>query len=153
MQYLLTREEYEKLQKKETELVDEKTSIRIRLKEIAFSISDFEEDPEYKSLKKKLDYIIPAKLKQIREKKKVAKIIEQDKIQFDGETVNIGTKVLLDYGDEEVEYCIMAVDTVDLKNNIISCNSPIAKLILGKKKGDTVKFLDATVKIVDVSAV
>ncbi len=153
MQYLLTREEYERLEKKEMDLLDEKTSIRIRLKEIALSTSEFEEDQEYKLLMKKLDYIIPVKLKQIREKKRLAKIIEQDKIEFDGETVTIGTKVLLDYGDEQIEFSLMAIDEIDSDNGIISCNSPIAKVILGRKKGDTVKFLDGTVKIVEVSSI
>ena len=153
MQYLLTREEYEKLQKKETELLDEKTTIRDRLKEIALLTSEYEDDVEYKSLKRKLESIIPTKIKQIREKMRVAKIIEHDTIQFDGETVTIGTKVFLDYGDETMELSILAIDEVDSDNGIISCNSPIAKVILGKKKGDIVKFLDSMVKIVDVSAI
>lgn len=153
MQYLLTREEYDKLQKKEMELLDEKFSIKVRLKEIAVATSEFEEDLEYKALKRKLDYHIPLKLKQIKEKKRLAKIIEQDMIQFDGETVSIGTKVLLDYGDEKVEFSIMPINEIDSDNGIISCNSPIAKVILGKKKGDVVKFLDGTVTILEVSSI
>ena len=63
-----------------------------------------------------------------------------DKNNIDSTVVNIGTKVKLydeDY-DEELEYRISGSSESDPKNGVISNVSPVAKAIIGHKKGESV---------------
>ena len=63
-----------------------------------------------------------------------------DKKNIDSTVVNIGTKVKLydeDF-DEELEYRISGSSESDPKNGVISNVSPVAKAIIGHKKGESV---------------
>ena len=63
-----------------------------------------------------------------------------DKKSIDSTVVNIGTKVKLydeDF-DEELEYRISGSSESDPKNGVISNVSPVAKAIIGHKKGESV---------------
>ena len=149
MDYLLTLKEIQNLSKRESDLLKEEKEINERLKEIS-DTSNFSATSEYQSLHRRLSKEIPQKLADIRHKKDIAKVIDESSIVFDGETVVIGTKVILDYGDEMEEFSIRAVYENDNKNKIVSCNSPIAQTVLGHKKGEDVLFMNGVVKIVDV---
>ena len=54
--------------------------------------------------------------------------------------VIFGTTItLLDLDtDKEVTYCIVGDDEADIKQNLISVNSPIARGLIGKMEGDEV---------------
>ena len=74
----------------------------------------------------------------LEEKIKYAKIIDESEI--DTEVVQVGNivKVLdMDF-DEEIEYTIVGSTEVDLAQNKISNESPIAKAIMGLKVGSVV---------------
>ena len=79
-----------------------------------------------------------------------------DKKNIDSTVVNIGTKVKLydeDF-DEELEYRISGSSESDPKNGVISNLSPVAKAIIGHKKGETVSVRTpggvSRFKIVDI---
>lgn len=64
------------------------------------------------------------------------KTVASDRIVF-GATVTL-------YNEEEdadVTYQIVGDDEADIKQNLISVSSPIARALIGKSEGDTVKFM------------
>ena len=150
MEYILTLEEFEKLNEKEEALLKEEREVCLKIKELAKENRNVFEDTEYQRLKHRISSEIPDRLSDIRHKKSTAKIIQNGNVEFDGMTVTIGTKVKLDYGDAIEEFTLLAICDSDFENNIISCNAPIARTIIGKKKGDIVPFMDGSVKILDV---
>lgn len=78
-----------------------------------------------------------------------------DKIPDDRDCVYFGAWVHLeDQNDKEYVYRIIGADEIDLKQGWISINSPMAKSLLKKRKGDEVivsrPIGDAEMTIVDV---
>ena len=80
-----------------------------------------------------------AKIAELEEKIKYARIIDESEI--DTEVVQVGNIVKvrdLEF-DEDIEYTIVGSTEVDTANNKISNESPIGKALLGKKKNNVVE--------------
>ena len=150
MTILLTPEEYKKLVESEKELEKEADKIATLVKSIMDSDADFFNSTRYESLRRKLHIDIPRERERLRNKIASAKIIDKTEIEFDGLTVSIGTVVTLDYDGDIAKFTIMPICENEINEEVISCNTPIAQVILGKKKGDIVTFRDCAVKIIDV---
>ena len=56
-----------------------------------------------------------------------------------GDTIAIGSKVLLKMKEKEIEYHIVGASEGNPLENKISEETPIGKALVGKKKGDTIK--------------
>ncbi|MDA0237487.1 MAG: GreA/GreB family elongation factor, partial [Proteobacteria bacterium] len=66
-----------------------------------------------------------------------AQIIELAKLNAEGRCVFGATAHLCDLEtDQEVTYQIVGEDEADIKGGKISVNSPIARALIGKEKGD-----------------
>ena len=150
MEYLLKVEEIEKLKSKLKLLDDEATSISSEINRLVREDREFLYSDRYKILKKRVMFGIPNEKKEIEEKLKHVKIISDSDCVFDGITISIFTKVTLDYEGEIESYTIVPTAENDSENNQISCNTPIAQAILGKKIGDKIKFGNTMVTILDV---
>ena len=136
---LLTQEGYDNLEK---ELEQLKTVKRYEISErikVALGFGDLSENSEYDEAKN-AQASNENKIAELETKLRYAKIIDESEI--DTKTVQVGNivKVLdMDF-DEEVEYTIVGTTEVDLSQNKISNESPIAKALLGKKVKDVVEF-------------
>ena len=134
---LLTQEGYDNLEKELEYLKTEKRSeISERIK-VALGFGDLSENSEYDEAKN-AQASNEIKIAELENKLRYAKIIDESEI--DTKTVQVGNKVkVLDMEfDEEVEYTIVGSTEVNLAENKISNESPIAKAIIGAKKGELV---------------
>ncbi|MBQ3475362.1 MAG: transcription elongation factor GreA [Bacilli bacterium] len=96
---------------------------------------DLSENAEYHSARDRQGQV-EARIKELEYLLDNATIIEETK----SDVVTVGSKVKIKYvdDDEEEEYSIVGSTEADPFENKISNESPIAKVIMGKKKGDTV---------------
>ena len=135
---LLTQEGYDNLEK---ELEELKTVKRYEISErikVALGFGDLSENSEYDEAKN-AQAANENKIAELETKLRYARIIDESEI--DTEIVQVGNIVrVLDMEyDEEVEYTIVGTTEVDLSQNKISNESPIAKALLGKKVKNVVE--------------
>jgi len=97
---------------------------------------DLKENAEYHAAREQQSFT-EGRIKVIESKLSHAQIIDVTKVNANGKVV-FGTTVDLideDSGDE-VTYQIVGEDEADIKANLISINSPIARALIGKREGD-----------------
>ncbi len=137
-EFILTQEGYDNLEK---ELERLKTEVRYEIADrikVALGFGDLSENSEYDEAKN-AQAANEAKIAELEEKLKYAKIIDESEI--DTEVVQVGNivKVLDIEFDEKIDYTIVGSTEVDLANNKISNESPIGKALLGRKKNNIVE--------------
>ena len=110
----------------------------IRAIEEARSHGDLSENAEYHAAKEQQGWT-EARVAELEDKISRAEIIDISKLS--GATVTFGAKVTLvdEETDAEVSYQIVGDFEADVKKGKISVSSPIARAIIGKKKGDSVE--------------
>ena len=99
---------------------------------------DLSENAEYHAAKEQQGYN-EAKVAELEDKLSRADVIDISKLS--GESVKFGATVKLvdEDTDEEVSYKIVGEYEADVKKGKISITSPIARALIGKKKGDSVE--------------
>lgn len=137
-EFLLTQEGYDNLEK---ELERLKTEVRYEIADrikVALGFGDLSENSEYDEAKN-AQAANEAKIAELEEKVKYARIIDESEI--DTEVVQVGNivKVYDMEFDEEVEYTIVGSTEVDITSNKISNESPIGSALLGKRKNNIVE--------------
>ncbi len=112
-------------------------------------VQDIAEAREHGDLKENSEYhaarehqgIIEARIRDIEGKLSNAQIIDITKIKNDGKIVFGSTvTVYRPDMDKEIVYKIVGEDEADLKNNLISVYTPIAKGLIGKEVDDEVSI-------------
>lgn len=100
---------------------------------------DLSENAEYDAAKE-AQSMLEAKIAQLKTQIGDAKLIDSSKI--DTSAVQILTKVKIRNvkNGAVMAYSIVPESEADLKSGKISCNTPIAKGLLGKKKGETAEI-------------
>jgi transcription elongation factor GreA len=110
------------------------------VKEIAEARShgDLSENAEYHAAKDKQSHL-EGRILQVEDWIARAEVIDVSKLK--GERVVFGATVTLSDGDsgDEVRYQVVGELEADLKRGRISVTSPIARALIGKSEGDTVK--------------
>lgn len=101
--------------------------------------NDLRENPEFMELRVKAMHTLPAKKEKLCWKVKNAVIIEEtpEYLNFDGNTVIVGSTVTFTMDGEEEKYTILGTTEGDWKNGIIACDTMLAETMLGKHVGDT----------------
>jgi transcription elongation factor GreA len=97
---------------------------------------DLSENAEYHAAKE-AQGLNEAKVAELEDKLGRAEVIDPSKLS--GTTVKFGATLTLsdeDSGDK-VKYMIVGEHEADVKNGKISVNSPIARALIGKSKGDS----------------
>ena len=98
---------------------------------------DLKENAEYHAAREQQGFV-EGRIKDIKLKLSNAEIVDPKKISSD--KVVFSAKVeLYDFEKEsDITYTIVGDDEADIKFGLISINSPIARSMIGKKKGDVV---------------
>jgi len=150
-QFYVTNEGLEEMKKELEELKTVKRPEVINALKDARSLGDLSENAEYDAARNE-QAIVESKIKELEQMIEHAIIIEEVKT----DEVSVGTSVVLEYiEDNETEtYSIVGIKEADPFENKISNESPIAKAIIGKSKGDVVTVDSPngkySVKIVDI---
>ncbi|MCG8435236.1 MAG: transcription elongation factor GreA [Gammaproteobacteria bacterium] len=99
---------------------------------------DLRENAEYHAAREQQGFI-EGRIKEIEAKLSNAEIIDITKLAANGRVVFGTTVDLVDEAtNEEVTYQIVGEDEADIKEGLISVNSPMARALIGKEEGDSV---------------
>lgn len=112
----------------------------------ARAFGDLSENEEYSSARNE-QKIAEGRIIEIQEILKNAKIIRGGKKN----TVVLGATVKLDMGGREVTYALVGPTEANPLEGKISNESPIGKVIFGRKVGESFDFNGKTIKIVEIS--
>jgi transcription elongation factor GreA len=97
---------------------------------------DLKENAEYHAAREQQGFI-EGRIQDIEAKLSNAQIIDVTKLPNTGKVIFGCTVTILNLDtDEEVTYRIVGDDEADIKNNLISVNSPIARGLIGKSADD-----------------
>ena len=105
----------------------------------ARALGDLSENAEYHYAKDKQG-LVEGRIKELEAKLSQAEVIDAKKLT--GDNIRFGVTVTL-YDldtDEEKTYKIVGIDEADISKGLISIQSPLSRILIGKKKGDEVKF-------------
>ncbi|MFP4155073.1 MAG: transcription elongation factor GreA [Halothiobacillaceae bacterium] len=106
----------------------------------ARELGDLKENAEYHAAREEQGFI-EGRIKDIEHKLANAQIIDVTKLPNNGKVIFGATVVVLDVDtEEETRYRIVGDDEADIKRNLISVHSPIARALIGKSEGDEVEF-------------
>ena len=131
----LTQEGLDELRKELDELIQVKRPEVITALKDARAQGDLSENAEYDAARTE-QAIVESRIKELEAMLERAVIITK----VDTDVVSIGTKVTIEYveEEEEEEYSIVGSSEADPFTNKISNESPIAKAIMGLKVGSVV---------------
>ncbi len=100
---------------------------------------DLKENAEYHAAREQQAFI-EGRIKEIEGKLSHAQIIDVTTIDAGGRIVFGTTVTLMDEeSGEEVTYQIVGDDEADIKQGLISVNSPVARALIGKEEGEVVE--------------
>lgn len=139
----LTADGFMKLESELDYLKKEKRLEVIKALKEARALGDLSENSEYDAARNE-QALVEARIREIEITLENATIIQDG----GNDTVSIGTTVTLKYDGEDdcEEYKIVGSQEADPMSNKISNESPIAKAIMGSKKGDIVEVESPTGK-------
>lgn len=132
------------LEKELDELIKNRPVIAERIA-TARAFGDLSENEEYSSARNE-QKIAEGRILEIQDILKNAKIIRGGK----KDKVVLGATVALDMGGRKVEYTLVGPTEANPLEGKISNESPIGKIIFGRKAGETVDFNGKKVKIIEV---
>lgn len=99
---------------------------------------DLSENAEYHAAREQQGFI-EGRIAEIEGKLSNAQVIDVTKLAAGGKVVFGATvEILNEKTNETVTYQIVGEDEADIKSNLISIQSPIARALIGKEEGDTV---------------
>ncbi|CAH9051261.1 Transcription elongation factor GreA [Pseudoalteromonas holothuriae] len=98
---------------------------------------DLKENAEYHAAREQQGFC-EGRIQEIEAKLSTSQVIDVTKIENNGKVI-FGTTVTICNvdTDEELKYRIVGDDEADIKSNLISVNSPIARGLIGKELDDT----------------
>ncbi|MEQ8514459.1 MAG: transcription elongation factor GreA [Chromatocurvus sp.] len=99
---------------------------------------DLKENAEYHAAREQQSFA-EGRIMEIESKLAGAQVIDVTQIAYTGKVIFGTTVTLLNVEtDATVVYRIVGDDEADVKNNLISVSSPIARALIGKEEGDVV---------------
>jgi len=102
----------------------------------ARALGDLKENAEYHAAREQQSFI-EGRIGEIEGKLSNAEIIDITKLNAGGKVVFGATVDLMNEDtEEEVTYQIVGDDEADIKANLISISSPIARALIGKEEGE-----------------
>ncbi|ALU41814.1 transcription elongation factor GreA [Pseudoalteromonas rubra] len=99
---------------------------------------DLKENAEYHAAREQQGFC-EGRIQEIEAKLSTSQVIDVTKMANNGKVIFGSTVTIVNVDtDEEVTYKIVGDDEADIKNNLISVNSPIARGLIGKELDDSV---------------
>ncbi len=141
----LTAEGKKELEKELEELIAKRPEIAEKIA-TARAFGDLSENEEYSSARAE-QKMTENRILEIQDILKNAKVIKAGKRT----TVSLGTTVKLDLGGRKLEYIVVGATEADPTKGKISNESPIGKVIMGHKEGETLDFNGKKVKIISIN--
>jgi transcription elongation factor GreA len=136
----MTRRGHELLQAEVKKLKGEDRPAVIKAIAEARAHGDLKENAEYHAAKDQQGFI-EARIKDIEGKLSHAQVIDVTAIDARGKIIFGSTVVILDEGsDKKITYKIVGEDEANIKQGMLSYNSPIARALIGKNEGDEIEF-------------
>lgn len=150
--YYITKQGHENLYEQLSTIDQEIAETNKRMGESVRLDNDLRENPEFMELRVKSMYELPRKKEVVWNKYQEALIIEETEEykKFDQSKVIIGSTVFIDFDGESCKYTILGTDEGNLDADILSCEAPIAKILIGKQVGETVTFNGMVIKIKEI---
>ena len=102
----------------------------------ARELGDLKENAEYHDAKD-AQAILETRIQRLRDQLRRAEIVEAES---GSETVTFGSRVRLAEGGRELDYTLVSAVDADAAQGRLSVESPVAKALLGARKGDTVEI-------------
>lgn len=125
----------------ESELINLKEVVRPRIVDdiaTARAHGDLKENAEYHAAKEEQSFC-EGRIKEVESKLSRMQVIDVTKLNQDGRCVFSTTVTLMNIDDEsETTYQIVGEDEADISLGKISCNSPIARAMMGREEGEEV---------------
>ncbi|MBQ3413645.1 transcription elongation factor GreA [Candidatus Saccharibacteria bacterium] len=140
----LTAEGKKELEQELADLIANRPVVAERIA-TARAFGDLSENEEYSSARNE-QKLAENRILEIQEILKGAKVIRGGSKS----TVSLGCTVELDMGGRKVEYTLVGPTEANPLEGKISNESPIGKVIFGKKAGDSVEFNGKKVKILEI---
>jgi transcription elongation factor GreA len=137
-QYPMTLKGAEKIKKQLEMLKKQRPEIVTAIAE-ARAHGDLKENAEYHAAKDQQG-MVEAKIRDLEAKITNARIVDVTKIPNEGKVIFGSTVTLLDENDKEVTYQIVGEDEADIKINLLSVMSQLARSLIGKNEGDEIAF-------------
>lgn len=144
--YNLTREGADKLQAELDSLTAQRKVVADRIKQ-ARELGDLSENAEYQTARDEQDRL-ESRIAELDHVLQNVQIIKKPKVK--GE-VRLGCSVKLKDGGAPKTFQVVGTMEADPLHGKLSDESPIGKLLLGKKVGDKVEINAHTYKIVEIS--
>jgi transcription elongation factor GreA len=141
----LTAEGKKELEKELETLIAKRPEIAEKIA-TARAFGDLSENEEYSSARAE-QKMTENRILEIQDILKNAKVIKAGKRS----TVSLGTSVKLDLGGRKLEYTVVGATEADPTKGKISNESPIGKVIMGHKEGETLDFNGKKVKIISIN--
>ncbi len=117
-------------------LIFEERPAIIKAIEEARAHGDISENAEYDAAKERQG-MIEGRIGEIQYKLAGAEVVDTSLIKADRIVFGATVEIMDAETDEKMTYQIVGVDESDVKKNMISILSPLARAMIGKKKGDT----------------
>ena len=134
----LTKDGLQKLQAEHKSLLQQKHQLTEEVSKAA-AMGDLRENSEYHAARERLQHVAK-RLGELDEKLAHVQIIDEIEIK-EGEA-RVGTQVTLldEQMKERFTYRLVGPDEADPQNGTLSIASPLGKMLLGKKKGDSFRL-------------
>ena len=100
---------------------------------------DLKENAEYHAAKERQSFI-EGRIQEINGKMPLFQVVDLATLSSNGNKIVFGAKVTLENLDteEKMQYQIVGPDEANIKLNLISFQSPIAKALIGRQLGDVI---------------
>ena len=140
----ITAEGKKELEKELADLIANRPVVAERIA-TARAFGDLSENEEYSSARNE-QKLAENRIIEIQDILKNAKVIRGGK----RDSVVLGCTVVLDMGGKKVEYALVGPTEANPLEGKISNESPMGKVIFGKKAGESAEFNGKKVKIVEI---
>lgn len=128
----------EKLEKELRHLIDVERVKNIQAIETAREHGDLSENADYDAAKEQ-QALIESRISEISDQIANAEVIDPSKIKSD--KITFGAYVTVeDENSKKFTYQIVGEEEADVREKKISINSPLARNLIGKSKGDSLEF-------------
>ena len=131
---------YERLVEELKRLKQEERPSVIRAIEDARGHGDLSENAEYHAAKERQSFI-ETRVAELEDKARRAEVVDVSRLT--GNQIKFGATVTLsdEDTDEKITYQIVGADESDIRAGLLSIQSPLARALIGKAKGESVEVV------------